>query len=115
MARTRVEITSSWLADLLDDAGYTARAYSGRAMFGAQCVAVEVDAGEVLAVGSKLAHAAAEDADAGGGDWLDVLERVSDLMTRARVDDLGRGKIVYWPDVDWTGEEGPDESDDDEE
>lgn len=79
------------LADLLADAGYKARSYSGRGMYGARCVSVNLDGlSELLAIGGAIRAAAPDDVDR--------------LARDARTDSMGMGTVVYWPSL----EVGPD-------
>lgn len=99
-------LVMNWLVG----AGYEPVRYSGRAMYGKQCVAVAVARAETLAVGARLALAAvdglAEENDA-DSSWdlceafAVVLEQVSALMLQARQDDLGLDAVVYWPVLEW--------------
>lgn len=57
--------------------GFRPRSYSGRGMYGAECVGVSLDS---------------------PGD-LD-----SEGLPRATQDSLGRGVILYWPGAKWTAE-----------
>lgn len=90
--------------ELLEDAGESPRSYSGRGMYGARCVAIEPDRGDLMALGIEVAReAAGRDAD---------LEAVADAFRGARIDSMGRGIVVYWPSLAWPdgrvvdGEEG---------
>lgn len=66
-------MTADQLIKKIEDSGRKARSYSGRSMFGAECVAVSLPQG-----------------DAGG-----------ELPKGARTDSLGKGTIWYWPGVQW--------------
>lgn len=57
----------------LRNAGYRPRSYSGRGMFGAECVGVSLDRGEVLTVSAS----------------------------NACLDALGMGTIAYWRSHPW--------------
>lgn len=87
------------LAELIQDAGYGVRSYSGRGMYGKECLAV------------------------GGGDVPDPLslfaeildtcepedvEIVTEAMRDARQDSLGRGTITYWSRLPWAEESNED-------
>lgn len=61
------------LISLIEASGREARSYSGRAMYGKECVSVYLERG---------------DSD-------------SDLPRGARSDCLGRGTVWYWPNVAW--------------
>jgi hypothetical protein len=79
---------SARLIALFRKAGYAPRPYSGRGMFGREClgVSLRVPASEF---------------------WADVIEHVSkadragvrEVMREAREDTLGRGTILYFPRI----------------
>jgi hypothetical protein len=66
------------IIEIMESAGYEVRRnYSGRGMFGATCVAVELDKSEDLWNISKL---------------------LTDFDLKApKTDSMGRGMIAYWP------------------
>lgn len=80
------------------------RSYSGRAMFGKDCVGVEVSAGvSSFQLGAAVAAALLDmDADDGPSDVED--------LARLRVceDNMGRDTIVYFPQVEWPEDEEED-------
>ena len=77
-------------------AGYEARPYAGRGMYGRQCVGVEVGRHGTFGLGVGLALALGEEA--------------ADLD--ALTDGMGMGVVVYFPKVWWKGrDESRDEDD----
>jgi hypothetical protein len=73
------------------------RSYSGRGMYGKQCVGVTLDGD-----GSSFQLGAAVSAAFFDLDEDEALDNIADLA-RLRVceDSMGRGVIVYWPSVEW--------------
>lgn len=76
------------LKEIIEAAGYDTRSYSGRGMFGRECLAVSIDVSE-----SEFFS-----------DLIDVTDSsniriVSDAMRNVRTDSLGRGTILYFPSV----------------
>ncbi len=71
-------MTSETLIRKLEAAGFEPHSYSGRAMFGRQCVAVS-----------------------GGGMFVWPATAV---LRGWRQDSMGRGAVIYWPEVAWPGE-----------
>lgn len=63
------------LIDILEGAGYEWREYSGRAMYGKQCVGVDLD---------------------GVGDLWELAQACPELP-RPTTDSMGHGIIAYWP------------------
>lgn len=78
----------------LEDANFEVRSYSGRSMFGKECVSVvsrEDDRTSAWEVAKALWYGCeAEDA-------LDIPE--------PRQDSLGLGIVLYWPSYEWPQEE----------
>ena len=86
--------------DLIDainlaDCGNEARSYSGRGMYGKQCVSVDLDSdGDLWDLAVALARRGIEP----GGP---------------STDSMGRGIVAYWPRIAWPeGRRSPDECDD---
>lgn len=95
------------LIEAAEEAGYPARSYSGRGMFGRECVGIVCPRGEAFSVAAKVAHellliAGTEDR---ADELLGQLARL-----RASSDSMGRDEIVYFQGVPW-----PDEEDEEEE
>lgn len=89
-------MTSKEMLEVLSDAGFEARSYSGRGMYGANCVGVVTDNNFGLGYSIGLAMA----------------EREIYGMPNACYDSMGVDTIVYWPDLAWP--EGADSTDDEE-
>jgi hypothetical protein len=81
--------------------------YSGRAMYGATCLGVTVDDGG-MAFMIKLGWALAKLDE--NNDWVNDLSE--DLFDSARTDQMGRGTIVYFPQVQVEGLQREDGMDD---
>lgn len=93
------------LKDLIEAAGYEARDYSGRAMFGDRCLAFTTEQGT-----SEL-RAFADMIDETAGD-LEQIEVLSKAMRNARVDSMGLGLVIYFPAFEYDEQE--DDEDDEE-
>lgn len=79
------------------------REYSGRAMYGAQCLAVV--GGSLLEIMAAIVEGCLyEAADMAPDDRTDI----EDAMRQMRTDAMGHDTVVYWPSVPYcrTGEEG---------
>lgn len=83
------------LIEAIEEAGFTARDYSGRGMYGRVCVGFTT--GDLFKAGVAVAMAAALAADEGEerGAMLDL----QDLSVRT--DQMGFDVIVYFPGVAW--------------
>lgn len=88
------------LIDAIEGAGYDVRSYSGRGMFGEECVAFEADGESAIAAVVKII------ANAGRDD----LDGLLDVLRRASTDSMGLGIVIYFPRVAWpAGREHSDE------
>lgn len=95
---------ASLLIDAIRDAGYTARKYSGRGMYGARCVALIVPRDDdPFSAGVAVGREANAVAD---------LNKVAFSLPHSRSDSLGMDTIVYFPSLDWP--EGVDDDSDDD-
>lgn len=66
------------LIDALESAGRKWRPYSGRGMYGKECVSVMLeDAGELFIIGGELAD--------------------SGFAVKPTIDSMGLGVVAYWP------------------
>lgn len=64
--------------------------YSGRGMYGAECVAVTTKDAGYAAIGLLTAYIAEY-----GND--DTLEEWKSVLKYTRSDDMGTGTVIYWP------------------
>lgn len=97
----------SILVQAIEDAGYEARSYSGRGMYGAHCVGVTCGRSEAFSLGVKIAVALQA---TGEEDAESSVEALADL--RVATDSMGHDMIVYFPAVLWA-EDSKDEEDHD--
>lgn len=88
---------------IIECAGYTARSYSGRGMYGRSCLGVV--ASNVLEMFADMLN----EVD-GSADEDEVLV-VADLMRAAVTDSMGRDTIVYWPNIEPPSENSSDDED----
>lgn len=87
-------------------AGFEIRRYSGRGMYGKECVGIEYDAGlgQLFADCLEAFSHSPENKDYQLEIPAVVLEDLAEAFREMRTDALGRGTIVYFPSVAW--EEG---------
>lgn len=95
------------LIEILEDAGYEPQSYSGRGMYGKECVGVVVESGRGgFRLGAELAKSAAylaEDEE----DVHTVLSELAELSVST--DAMGFDVIVYFPGVAWPEQDEQDE------
>lgn len=101
------EVLTQRVEDAAGDLG-ALRKYSGRGMYGRECVGLVVHSvGELLRFALDLGYLEAEydgiNSEAGQRIWNDVNAFVSALAgggLSTRQDSLGRDTIYYWPSVE---------------
>ena len=84
-------MTPDLMIELLENSGYEPRSYSGRGMYGKNCVGVVVE--DVFALGVAVGQES---------------RHYSEDIPSAKTDSMGRDIIVYWPDLAWP-EDGTEE------
>lgn len=109
--------TSEGLIELLNaTCDQNARPYSGRGMFGEECVGIAYDdekAGLILELFDSFVRILIDSGELKKAAEVDLyLVTFTRLMGRAKEDDLGRGIIVYWPQMEWPEDMQEDEDDD---
>lgn len=83
------------LSNAIKSQGYTPRSYSGRGMYGKQCLAFSTDDSAITAVAAIVGNIRDE------GERLEVVE----AFEGARSDSMGLGTVIYFPRIAF--EEGP--------
>jgi len=87
---------SQKLVDLLEDAGLETRSYSGRGMYGKECVAFTVSEGELIGSIASVVEVCAVNYE------LETVSEFVKTLKRASTDQMGRdGVVVYFPRYEW--------------
>lgn len=92
----------SVLQKVLEGQGFETRSYSGRGMYGKQCLGVSVSGG----FGEFLSALVKGISSIESENMIDLIEEVSKVET----DSLGMGTIVYFPKVDFEEEDEVEEN-----
>ncbi len=100
---SRVEIRDA-LVEAARDHDYVTMRYSGRAMYGQQCLAVK-SSSRAFTMGVRMALSLEEN---------NAPEAAKKFLLESRQDDLGGDTLIYWPDVPPPDKDSDDEGDDDE-
>ena len=88
------------LMNAIENAGYEPRSYSGRGMYGKECLGVTVDREtSVFQLAAQIITASDDP-----GAMADFLSDV-----RVAEDSMGMGTIVYFPRIDWIDRDADDE------
>jgi hypothetical protein len=92
---SEAESSQAAFIEALEDAGYEMRTYSGRGMYGVQCVSVALDCDTPIwaFVCDVLTQASLN----GAAEVATMAEQLRGLS----YDELGRGQVVYWPEIPW--------------
>ncbi len=91
------------LQEMLESAGYDCRSYSGRGMFGQTCLGVSCEIGELFqAILGEVNETN-----------LDSLWSLQKTFREMKTDSMGRGTIVYFPDVEFSDNNSEEEDSDD--
>ena len=90
------------LQELIEDMGYETRSYSGRGMYGDECLGVTVEDPVVFAL--ELGQ------EIGSNEEYDNFGKFNNLP-RVSWDSMGRDYIVYFPRVPFEGEESDEDED----
>lgn len=87
---------------IFEQAGYKCSSYSGRSMYGDECLAVSV--GRNISIGQFFSNVLYT-VDAIGED--DTLITIADMIHDMKTDNMGLGTVFYFPGVPFECEEDP--------
>jgi hypothetical protein len=85
VAKTEEEVKQ--FIEALEQSGFEPSAYSGRGMYGKQCVSINGDDVSAWEVARCL--------------WYNNFEEDDLNIPEPRQDQLGLGIVLYWPSYDW--------------
>lgn len=93
---------------LLEEAGLETRSYSGRAMYGKTCLAVDLDGGTLGPFVADVIEALQTQV---GGEIMSTNgDDISEAFRSMKTDSMGRGSVVYFPGVPFEDGDGDDAS-----
>lgn len=94
------------LIEIINDSGeFTARTYSGRFMYGRQCVGVTCE--NVFRALAAITEGVAAEDDA------DLMTAWVEILAGTKSDSMGRDEIIYWPRMEWPDDLPRQEEEDD--
>lgn len=99
------------LQDLLEEAGHECRSYSGRAMYGKECLGVDTE----RSLGTLIAdvmEAMVSTVDMEDGHTVSAC---ADAFRQMKTDSMGLGTIVYFPGVPFVADDEEETGEDQEE
>lgn len=102
----------SEIVDAFENAGSSVQSYSGRGMYGKVCLGVSCD----NAITTLLEAISGFVENCGSDqDEMDKVFEFVQLLKNPKTDSLGRGQILYFPNIKWEeNDESGDEMDGDE-
>ena len=83
------------IKQVFEEAGYEIRSYSGRAMYGRECLGVDTEDSPWTVATNCITTCVALEID---------FDDFIDSVGKPRTDSMGRGYILYFPDVVWEDE-----------
>lgn len=92
--------------EFFENADFNVRRYSGRNMFGTQCVGIEVDS--LASLAGEIAEIVADIDDE------DLRHEFAGIIKRMRTDQMGLAYIAYFPSMKWPEYREDTNSEDDE-
>lgn len=97
------------IVEIISDSGHDVRSYSGRYMYGKECLGVTCDdpIRFVLDVMVYAHSMCVSDSDP-------VFEKTASILKNYRTDDMGKRQIIYFPEIAWEGDDSQNDEDDDE-
>ncbi len=96
------------LQEMLEEFGIETRSYSGRGMYGKECLGVDIGRGGLGEFISNVIEATQSQVGA------ENIDDISEAFRGMSTDSMGLGMIVYFPSVPYEGSSGESESEDDE-
>lgn len=103
---------------IIEDAGYKTRTYSGRSMCGKYCLGVDIKDKDVFTFISGVLESAMEyqtALDLRVKDDYTAFEELAEAFRNTYTDSLGRGQIVYFPGIEFVGDEDENEDENEDE
>jgi hypothetical protein len=88
---------------LAEQAGLNCRSYSGRGMYGAECLGIVHPIAGVIF--GDIVRGIDMSVDPSDGSMHKALIDVADAFYSARMDSMGRDVIVYFPDIPYVNDE----------
>lgn len=81
-------MTTERFIEIIEDAGYETRSYSGRGMYGNECVGIDLQDSVSMQFAAEVVASV---------EGEDEREELVSIFRDARTDFLGLGTIVYFP------------------
>ena len=99
------------IKEVVEDAGFDPQSYSGRGMYGRKCLSFNLDRDENV-VDAILDLAEALNSHAQENPEIEFEDAIQEFKG-AKIDSMGLGEVVYFPNIEWEHED--EEFDEDEE
>lgn len=93
------------LTEIIEEAGYETRKYSGRNMYGRECVGFEVEHGEQFKAIADIMYTYTEIHLNTDDEFLNELSKLAETLGRVKLDEMGRDNyILYFPQIKYAEE-----------
>lgn len=89
--------------EAFENAGFETRSYSGRSMYGKECLGIKCDSA-IEAIFETITEAIIRDTD-----HVQTIALIDELRDY-HIDSLGLGSILYFPNLEWENENFEDET-----
>lgn len=102
---------------LIEQTGNQPRSYSGRGMYGSECLGVVVDDPIEFVLDLFWSMSALKVILSPNGDIHELdtdIEQLVDALRHSRTDSMGLSTILYWPRIKWEGSPSLDDDEDNE-
>lgn len=109
ITKTMENTRKSQLQQCLEDAGYECRSYSGRGMYGKECLAVVTSDHPMTVTANCFSELLSDLDDEDIEAWVNKYNDLVSQLHRVSEDNMGRSMVYYWPGVEFVGEEDTEE------
>lgn len=100
------------IVDAFENAGADCQKYSGRGMYGKECLAVQFDGSPVTIVLEAVEYFANT---LSADEAVDQICEFMQMLKSPSQDSMGLGSVMYWPHIKWENGEDKEEDSEDEE
>ena len=100
----------SFLQNLAEEAELNVRSYSGRGMYKKECLGI--DCNSLVTTFATLLEVLAEnhfDEGSERGEAASIVSELAEALRGSRVDNMGLGVIVYFPDIPFVKDDDDDD------
>lgn len=102
-------MNTKMIISAMREAGFNVRSYSGRGMYGDSCVAVSCDENNISDVVLDIVSESMDlldwyNPESDPDSIRDSIDELISSLKGAKMDSMGLGYVVYWPNMAWPNE-----------